>query len=103
MTLVVGRRGWFSGGGGGCGGLDGPDRVRVRVFADRRRRRRRRGRRSVAVSSAPSATFAPVIGWDNDDDAGPDRSLATSEIWWQCRRRPRRTVAGQRDRRRPSC
>jgi len=94
MTLVVGRRGWFSGGGGG---LDGPDRVRVRVFADRRRRRR--GRRSVAATAAPSATLA--VGWDDDDD-DDGRSLATAEIWRRCHRRPRRTVAGQRDRRRPS-
>lgn len=98
MTLVVGHRGWFSGGGGG--GLDAPGRVRVRVFANQRRRRR-----SVAVSASSSATvFTAVIGWDNDDGdrAGHDRSLETAKIWRRCHRRPRRTVAGQRDRRRPS-
>lgn len=97
MTLVVGHRGWFSGGGGG---LDAPDRVRVRVFANRRRRRR-----SIAVSVATAAVFAPTtIGWDDGDRiVGHGRSLATAKIW-RCRfhRRPRRTVAGQRDCRRPS-
>lgn len=96
MTLVVGH--WlFSGGGGG---LDAPDRVRFRVFANQRR-----CRRPVAVSAAATAVvFAPVVGWDDDDDrVGHDRSLATAKIWRRrCHRRPRRKVAGQRDRRRPS-
>jgi len=95
MTLVVGH--WFSGGGGG---LDAPGRVRVRVFANQRR-----CRRPVAVSAATAVVFAPVVGWDDDDGdrVGHDRSLATAKIWRRrCHRRPRRTVAGQRDRRRPS-
>lgn len=100
MTLVVGHRGWFSGGGGG---LDAPGRVRVRAFANQRR-----CRRSVAVSATAAVVFTPVEGWDDDDNDGDrvgyDRSLATAKIWQRrwCHRRPRRTVTGQRDRRRPS-